>query len=199
MTDQTIPPDQARRARQWARDTLDDVENGANVSANAREAARTLITMMPRPTLADMTAEERAACQWMLCDVKEHEDPVVILNPYWEDGTARIMWRDGGQAVVRTSAVTPRPDLPRMEWPANESSEKLARDDDAPNAVAPSLPAGWRLADHKDYGRVIVTTQTPDRDGYVYVVIPDAGNFRGYDWHFCDPDRLTYLDQGADQ
>lgn len=71
MTDQTIPADQARRARQWARDTLDDVENGANVSAYARDAARTLIAMMPRPTLADMTDEERAACLRMQCDTAE--------------------------------------------------------------------------------------------------------------------------------
>lgn len=56
-----------------------------------------------------------------------------------------------------------------------------------------SLPEGWRLADHKDYGRVIVTNDTPDRNGRVHFVIPSVG-LLGFDWHFCAPDALTYLD-----
>ena len=115
MTDQTIPTDQARRARQWARDTLDDVENGANVSAYARDAARTLIAMMPRPTLADMTAEERAACQWMQADTNGGRD--VISNPCYDQGRATILLRDGTSIPVGMEKITPRPDLPRMEWP----------------------------------------------------------------------------------
>ena len=63
---------------------------------------------------------------------------------------------------------------------------------------APALPDGWRLADHKDYGRGIVTNPTPARDGRVYFVIP-ADDPMGYDWLFCTPDELTYLDQEADQ
>lgn len=65
-------------------------------------------------------------------------------------------------------------------------------------APAPALPDGWRLADHQKYGRVVVTTQTPNINGYVYVVIPDAGYFAGYDWRLCNPEELTYLDQGDD-
>ena len=114
MTDQ-IPADQARRARQWARDTLDDVENGANVSAYARDAARTLIAMMPRPTLADMTPEERSACQWMQADTNGGRD--VISNPCYDQGRATILLRDGTSIPVGMEKITPRPDLPRMEWP----------------------------------------------------------------------------------
>ena len=60
-----------------------------------------------------------------------------------------------------------------------------------------ALPGEWRLADHKDHGRVVVTNHTPDIDGYVYFVLP-ARDVLGYDWFFCDPDELTYLDQEAE-
>lgn len=64
-------------------------------------------------------------------------------------------------------------------------------------APAPALPDGWRLADHSAYGRVIVTNPTPNPSGRVYFVLPSADPM-GYDWFFCTPDRLTYLDQGDD-
>ena len=186
MTEQTIPADQARRARQWARDTLDDVENGANVSAYARDAARTLIAMMPRPTLADMTPEERAACKWMQCDVTGFRGRWVLATPYDEDGDAGLISACGEMAWSSPAQITPRPDLPRLEWPGNEKP-----------APAPALPEGWRVAGHKINGRVIVTNPTPNRDGRVYYVIP-ADDPLGFDWLFCHPDELTYIDQGDD-
>ena len=63
--------------------------------------------------------------------------------------------------------------------------------------IPAALPEGWRLADHKVSGRVIVTNPTPDSDGHVYFVMTSPENTMGYDWFFCDPDELTYLDQGA--
>ena len=62
--------------------------------------------------------------------------------------------------------------------------------------LAPALPDGWRLADHEDHGRVIVTTPTPDDDGDVYFAFP-FDDLTGYDWDACHPDELTFLDQGA--
>lgn len=52
----------------------------------------------------------------------------------------------------------------------------------------------WGLAEHEKYGRVIVTAPTPDRYGNVYFVIPDGDHDLGYEWRFCEPDKLTYLD-----
>ena len=60
-------------------------------------------------------------------------------------------------------------------------------------APAPALPDGWRLADHEDHGRVIVTTPTPDDDGDVYFAFP-VDDLTGYDWDACRPDELTYID-----
>ena len=145
MTDQNIPADQARRARQWARDTLDDVENGANVSAYARDAARTLITMMPRPTLADMTPEERAACQWMQADTNGGRD--VISNPCYDQGRATILLRDGTSIPVGMEKITPRPDLPRMEWPRDTGIPGVAvgvpvADPDLIHRISDEAPPG---------------------------------------------------------
>ena len=61
--------------------------------------------------------------------------------------------------------------------------------------MTPTLPGGWRLADHEVYGRVIVTNTTPNIDGKVCFVVPADDYPLGNDWHRCTPDELTYLDQ----
>ena len=146
MTDQNIPADQARRARQWARDTLDDVENGANVSAYARDAARTLIAMMPRPTLADMTPEERAACQWMQADVKGYEITagiIAMINPT----DAHLIASDGETWFLEFDTVTPRPDLPRMEWPSTgQDGEEATKVDYVSVAGGRTAYGPWTVA-----------------------------------------------------
>lgn len=186
MTDQTIPADQARRARQWARDTLDDVENGANVSAYARDAARTLIAMMPRPTLADMTLDEQDECTGMQADLVQGDRVVILDGTPDSDGLVQVLEKSLDVYRAYPAEVTPRPDLPSLEWPGDKKP-----------APAPALPDGWRLADHKVYGRVIVTTTEPDGCGDVWFVRP-AADHRGFDWLFSDPAELTYIDQGAD-
>ena len=190
MNDQTIPtgltPKDAKKAREWALHALN--KPGASTTAE-KAAARVILNAVPTPTpptLADMTDEERAACQWMLCDVEDHSRRYVIANPSDEEGDAALIAADGGIDWIFPEYVIPRPDLPRLEWPGNTP------------APAPALPEGWRLADHKGYGRVIVTNPTPNRDGHVYFVIPDDDPM-GYEWVFCDPDDLTYLDQEDDQ
>ena len=150
MTDQTIPADQVRRARQWARDILDDVENGASVSAYARDAARTLMAMMPRPTLADMSAEERAACQWMQADTNGGRD--VISNPCYDQGRATLLLRDGTSIPVGMEKITPRPDLPRMEWPRDTGIPGVAidvpvTDPDLIHRISDEAPTGTIVAE----------------------------------------------------
>ena len=65
--------------------------------------------------------------------------------------------------------------------------------------LAPALPDGWRLADHKLYGRVIVTSAStsPNDDGYVYILLSTTES-KGYDWVFCPVNRLTFLDTGKE-
>ena len=188
MTDQTahdVTNEERMLARKWAKSIESRTETW---TACTRAAVRVILDAVPTPpTLKDMTEEERAACQWMQADVKGVDSRAVIVNPYWVGAIARVMWPDTRMGSVTWERITPRPDLPRMEWPGTEKP-----------APAPALPDGWRLADHRKYGRVIVTNPTPNRDGRVYFVIPAADPL-GYDLLFGPADKLTYLDQEADQ
>ena len=76
------------------------------------------------PTLADMTEGERRDCQWMQADVKGYESRVVIVNPYWKDGSARAMWPNARMGAVPWKRITPRPDLPRLEWPGDREDAR---------------------------------------------------------------------------
>ena len=184
MTDQTIPadlhPDDVALARDFAAEYRDSEHAPDRTLAGAR-VLQALLPAPPRPTLADMAPRERAACRWMQADIIGGDEPLVITRIDRTDGTALILDQNGRLDGVPAGAVTPRPDLPRMTWPGNTKPDP-----------APALPEGWRLADHKEYGRVVVTNPDPDPVGDVYFVAPEE-DATGYDWHFCDPD-----DEGAD-
>ena len=183
MTDQ-IPADKARKLAARFRQQMEPHTPAAEceVWECAAEAVEALLPPPTLPTLADMTPEARRDCQWMQADTKPW-GRVVIIVPDLSDGRAALLDIWGDVAYEDHTDVTPRPDLPRMEWPGTEKP-------------APALPEGWRLADHQKYGRVIVTT--PARDGRAYYVLPAADHL-GFDWLFCTPDELTYIDQEADQ
>lgn len=210
MTGQTIPADAVREIAE----KMHYHANQNNVRGSEEEYVRffarqldELLPPPPRPTLADMTREERRACAWMQADVW----PVgraVITFPDSGNEPATLIDRQGKVIYAGSNTVTPRPDLPRMEWPGDqkaaleetpESEEEFmaniekALDDHYGPLPAPALPDGWRLADHPSNGRVIVTNPTPNIEGRVYYVLPSADPL-GFDWLFCDPDDLTYLD-----
>ena len=177
MTDQ-IPADKVREILdEWERikehADWDDIDNLV-------KDIRALIPAPPLPTLADMTPEERRACKRMQADT-ERWGRAVIIRPdagggraALLDGWGDVMNRDHGQ-------VTPRPDLPRLEWPGNQKP-------------APALPDGWRLAYHEVYGRVIVTRHEPDLDGEVAITSPAPTRAARATQTWCTPDDLTYLD-----
>ena len=108
-------------------DTLRQALNGDE------EAIKEAQSLLPAPrTLADMAPEERAECEWMQCDHPALEEPGVILQ-IWGNG-CHVLSREG---VVETEAlnhVTPRPDLPRMQWPGNEPEEAHV---DTPEPASP--------------------------------------------------------------
>ena len=134
-----------------------------------------------RPTMEDMTPEEREDCRWMQADVAGMSGRYAII-PVLGDGRAVLADECGGVIYQDYEQVTPRPDLPRMEFPGGKKS-------------APALPGEWRLADHPDYGRVIVTNPTPTRTGHVYFVsTTDWDDCTGFDWYHSHPQELTYID-----
>ena len=189
MTDQ-IPADKVREIVE----KMHDHANHDNVRGTEEEYVRffagqldALLPAPPRLTLADLTMPGRRACNWMQCDVEGQDGEWMIIDPFDDEDHAHVVGRRrGNMRIFQAKHVTPRPDLPRMEWDGTEKA-----------APSPALPDGWRLADHKDHGRGIVTNPTPKRDGRVYYVIPAADPL-GFDWLFCHPDELTYIDQGDD-
>ena len=188
MTDKTTPtgitPEEAKKAREWALHALN--KPGASTTAE-KAVARVILSTVPtpeRPTLADMCDEERHACRWMQADVENRSVRYVIANPCDAEGDAALIAPYGEIEWFSPDRVTPRPDLPPLELPGDKKP-------------TPALPDGWRLADHDVCGRVVVTTQTPNSDGNVYVVLPVGQNLMGFDWRSCDPDELTYIDQDA--
>lgn len=182
MTDKkTTSTDEDRRlAREWA----ESVESYPDIWARRiRAAARVILDTVPAlPNLSDMSHVARRECQWMRCDVAGEDGEWLIIDPFDDESHAHVADRLGDTRVLPTHHVIPRPDLPRMEWAGSKKH-------------APALPDGWRLAEHKEHGRVIITKLTPDDDGDVYFTFP-ADDLTGYDWDACSPDELTYLEQG---
>ena len=77
------------------------------------------------------------------------------------------------------------------EW-LHELHAQLQGLKDTPVA-APALPAGMRLADHEQYGRVI-TSPKPNRDG-VYDLLVSRPKFEtGADWEYAHECELTFID-----
>ena len=60
-------------------------------------------------------------------------------------------------------------------------------------ATVPALPAGMRLADHEQYGRVI-TSPKPNRDGVYDLLVPRPKFETGADWEYAHECELTFID-----
>ena len=120
MTEQNTPadvtPEDMEHARAYVRDFLDATCAPDRTLAVAR-VLQALLPPPPRPTLADMTPKERHACRWMQADVDGITGRWLILNPYDEDGDVEVVLESGRKEYFSPERVTPRPDLPRMEWP----------------------------------------------------------------------------------
>ena len=61
------------------------------------------------------------------------------------------------------------------------------------HAAVPALPAGMRLADHEQYGRVI-TSPKPNRNGAYDLLVPRPKFETGADWEYAHECELTFID-----
>lgn len=185
MTNQ-IPADMTPEDMAHARAYVQDVLDAKYIPDRIRAVARVLNALLPappRPTLAYMNDDERAACQWMQCNVKGMQGRRIIAYPGGVGESVGVLVPFGHLADVEPRDVTPLPHLPRLTWPG-----------DAPAPAAPALPEGWRLADHEGYGRVIVTRPEPDDAGGVAITKPVTTKDTRAVQTWCRPDELTYLD-----
>lgn len=117
MTDQNLPVDltseEAKAVREWATDYLNGLYEVAPVTV-----ARIVLDTVPEPPLPTMNKlpeNERYDCHRMQCDVYGFTDRMVIVNI--RSSSVDIMAEDGERWTIEDNRVTPRPDLPRMEWP----------------------------------------------------------------------------------
>lgn len=188
MTDHTIPAEKLREIIDMMDTRPTHPDGTSRHSEGYNEAVRlwdkhlrALLPEPPLPTLADMTSEERAECQWMQADTEEL-GRFVIVNPCESGIQAGLISRMGNVTYESSTRITPRPDLPRMEWPGEQKP-------------SPAFPGGWRLADHPEHGRVIVTKPTPDYEGYIYYMYSTDARPEGYDWDCRDAAELTFCDE----
>ena len=91
------------------------------------------------------------------------------------------------------------------EWAGNSYNREIALEgwlgelyvqlqglQDTPDTV-PALPAGMRIADHEQYGRVI-TSPKPNRDGVYDLLVPRPKFETGADWEYAHECELTFID-----
>jgi len=172
---QTIPADKVRKIIARYRDGAND--QGGRILADLKA----LLPPPPRPTLADITPAERAACKWMQADVANRGVRYVIANPLDDEYEAGLVSADGEIEWMDPERVTPRPDLPRMEWPGDQEATDVTpakvgtviESADDPRLAA--LPVGSMLID-RDGGVFDVTKNyTGEWDGPGYVPAQGTG------------------------
>ena len=73
-----------------------------------------------------------------------------------------------------------------------ELYEQLKGLKDTP-ATIPALPAGMRIAEHENFGRV-VTSPKPDQDGVYVLLVPRPKVETGADWQYAHECELTFID-----
>ena len=155
MTDQTTPDvtdDERKLARKWA-ESIESATNSVESTTNpwsdrARAAARVILDAVPAPplpTLADMPREERRGCQWMQCEVNG-EIRVITLIREGNDHAVTLA-PSGFTFHCPPEKVTPRPDLPRLEWPGTgQDGEEATKVDYVSVAGGRTAYGPWTVA-----------------------------------------------------
>lgn len=100
------------------------------------------------PTLADMTVEEREKSVFMQA-VDRGGALCIILCAYFNG--VSVFYKDGTKGVWSLDSVTPRPDLPKLEWPSSEPE--------------PEYKIGKKLETLEDFENAPVGTVAIDADG----------------------------------
>lgn len=188
-----LHPEDVEHARAYVQDVLDATYVPDRILAVAR-VLQALLPTPTLPTLADMTYQERAACQRMQCDVIGFRGKCILVSPSDRDGDAVLLGREGEVHYEDHAMVVPRPDLPRFVWP-----------DDTPEAVPPNtLAVGsvWiginaltRACEESGRDQIVVS----DFGGYVSVWSHDAEWWEGSTPPRTTPYTIIHTGKEADQ
>ena len=121
MTDQIpadLHPDDVALARDFAEEYRDSEYAPDRTLAVARVLAALLPTP-PRPTLADMTLDEQDECAGMQADLAQGDRVVILDGTPDAAGLVQVLEKSLDVYRAYPAEVTPRPDLPRVEWPGD--------------------------------------------------------------------------------
>ena len=78
-------------------------------------------------------------------------------------------------------------------WLSEQHAQLRAHLEGVKSQAHPALPAGMRIADHEQYGRV-VTSPKPDQDGVYVLLVPRPKIETGADWEYAHKSELTFID-----
>lgn len=201
MTDQMIPADKVENIAAEMRDAMRREDDGypyAEFLSDMGDYIKDLEALLPdqpRPSMAEMTEEERAECRWMQCDAGPYgRRGLIVKVKYW---SVYVVDKETGTYSDYTpDLVTARPDLPSMEWNGTDQ-EDVTPDHLAVGTVIESaddprldaLPAGSALLD-RDGEAVAKRGKVWAGDGYH--PIPSEGDEFG-------PWTVLHIPKEADQ
>lgn len=131
----------------------------------------------------DLTPEQTDVLRSFLPELPQQmtlEEIIEHVNEAWAGTRSNTWWGDGSGVGVYLE-----------DW-LSEMYVQLNGLKDTPTSV-PALPAGMRLADHEEYGRVVVSPGLNDFGLYLIFVL-DSDYKEGAHWH-CEHGRtLTFID-----
>ena len=78
-------------------------------------------------------------------------------------------------------------------WLSEQHNQLRAHLEGVKSQAHPALPAGMRIAEHAEYGRV-VTSPKPDQDGVYVLLISTPKVETGADWEYVHECELTFVD-----
>lgn len=77
------------------------------------------------PTLADMTPEERQACQWMQCKLANSDNEIYAIASVGET-SVKVIAEDGFHFIWPNSKATPLTGEPKLKWPGSDANTVTA-------------------------------------------------------------------------
>ena len=111
---------------------------------------------------------------------KTLQEIIEHVNEAWAGTRSNTWWGDGSGVGVYLE-----------DWLSELHTQPQGLKDTP--ATVPALPAGMRLADHEQYGRVI-TSPKPNRNGVYDLLVPRPKFETGADWEYAHECELTFID-----
>src|SRR5699024_9018102 len=82
-------------------------------------------------------------------------------------------------------------------WLSEQHNQLRAHLEGVKSQAHPSLPDGMRIAEHENFGRVVVSPG--DEDGQCKIFALDSDYEEGADWHYARNSELTFIDDESDK